>query len=108
MRGDVVDQYRCGRSSSAKKADALLRISFARRSSAFSRLSALICSDSSLVIPGRCPESIFARRTYLRSVSGDPIPSLCADRRDRIELGRVLGLGLQHHPDRALTQLLRV
>ena len=44
-----------GRSSSAaKKADAAFRISLARRSSAFSRLSRLTSADSSLVVPGRC------------------------------------------------------
>ena len=45
---------RCGRSSSAaKKADAALRISLARRSSAFSALELAISADSSLLTPGR-------------------------------------------------------
>ena len=34
--------------------------------------------DSWLVTPGRCPASTSARRTHLRGVSGDPIPSLRA------------------------------
>jgi hypothetical protein len=50
----------------------------ARRSSAFSRLSALTCSDSAVVSPGRCPESISARRIHLRNVSDKPIPNLPA------------------------------
>ena len=46
--GDVVDQYRGGRSSSAaKKADADFKISFARRNSAFSFFNALISAISS-------------------------------------------------------------
>ena len=68
-----------GRSSSAaKKADAAFRISFARRSSATSRFSVLICSFSPVVIPGRVPASTSARRTHLRSVSADPTPSRAA------------------------------
>src|SRR4029453_18356901 len=51
----------CGRSSSAaKKADAAFKISFARRSSAFSRLSRFSSADSSLVTPGRWPPSTCA------------------------------------------------
>ena len=52
-----------------------MRISFARRSSATSRLSALISAFSSVVVPGRSPASTWARRSHLRTVSGDPIPS---------------------------------
>ena len=49
---DEPHERRCGRSSSAaKKADAALRISFARRSSASSALSRLISADSSLRHP---------------------------------------------------------
>ena len=61
------------RSSSAwaKYADALRRISFARPSSRFSLSSALSRSRSSLVSPGRTPESRSARRTHLRSVSAE-------------------------------------
>ncbi|MGH8883409.1 MAG: hypothetical protein ACRD0P_39720, partial [Stackebrandtia sp.] len=48
----------CGRSiSAAKKLAAAFKMSLARRSSAFSRFNALICADSSLVVPGRAPES---------------------------------------------------
>jgi hypothetical protein len=69
----------CGRSSSAaKKADADFKISFARRSSAFSRFNRLISACSSLDRPGRSPASISAWRTHLRSVSVDPMPSFCA------------------------------
>src|SRR5205085_6305585 len=59
------------RSSSAwaKYADALRRISFACRSSRFSRSSALMRSRSSVVAPGRMPRSRSARRTQWRSVS---------------------------------------
>jgi hypothetical protein len=42
----------CGRSSSAaKKVAADVKISFARRSSAFSLFNAFSCSDSSVVTP---------------------------------------------------------
>src|SRR4030095_9569728 len=59
------------RSSSAwaKNADALRRISLARRSSWFSRSSALSRARSSLVSPGRRPRSRSAWRTQWRSVS---------------------------------------
>src|SRR5690606_26311002 len=50
----------CGSSSRAKKADAALRISLARRSSRFSRSSSLIRSASTLVTPGRLPASVSA------------------------------------------------
>ena len=61
----------CRRSSSAraKYADALRRISFAWRSSRFSRSSALIRSRSSVVGPGRTPRSHAACLTQWRSVS---------------------------------------
>src|SRR3954465_3367443 len=72
VRGDVVADQRSRRSSSAaaKNADAVLRISFARRSSATSRRSALASSDASVVTPGRTPESISSRSVQLRSVAG--------------------------------------
>lgn len=58
---DVAHDQRCGRSSSAaKKADALLRIAFARLSSAFSRFSRFSSADSSDVTPGRWPASTSA------------------------------------------------
>ncbi|MGX1025348.1 hypothetical protein RKD37_000220 [Streptomyces ambofaciens] len=64
-----------GRSSSAaKKLAAAFKISFARLSSAISFFIALICADSSLVVPGRVPESIWSWRTHLRSVSREPMP----------------------------------
>ena len=68
-----------GRSSSAaKKAEAALRISFARRSSAFSAFSRLISAASSEVTPGRRPASTSALRTQVRTVSAAPMPSLAA------------------------------
>src|SRR4051795_5722774 len=71
VRVDELDDHRCGRSSSAaKKADALFRIAFARRSSRFSRSSAAIRSASLVVVPGRAPSSISAWVTQLRRVSG--------------------------------------
>jgi hypothetical protein len=51
------------------KAEARLRISFARRSSLFSRSRSRIRARSSVVSPGRRPSSISARRTHTRSVS---------------------------------------
>ena len=59
-----------GSSSRAKKAEAAWRISLARRSSRFSRLSSRSRSRSSVVSPGRAPPSTSARRTQMRSVSG--------------------------------------
>ena len=59
------------------KADAALRISFARRSSRFSRSSWRMRSFSSLVTPGRFPPATSARRSQMRSVSG-VIPNLLA------------------------------
>ena len=74
---DIVDDYRRGRSSSAaKKADADFKISFARRSSRFSRSSWASRSATSLGTPGRVPASTSAFATHTRSVSGE-IPS-CA------------------------------
>jgi hypothetical protein len=65
-------------SSDAKKAEAALRISLARLSSATSFFRALIWADSSVVVPGRVPESIWSRRTHYRTVSAVPMPSLLA------------------------------
>src|SRR6266545_2752911 len=75
---DVGDHLLGRRSSSAaKKAEALLRISLARRSSRFSRSRAFRRSRSSVVRPGRRPSSVSARRTHLRSVS-EETPNLPA------------------------------
>src|SRR3954451_5466483 len=52
-----------------------LRISLARRSSAFSFFNALSWADSSPLTPRREPPSISAWRTHFRSVSAEPIPS---------------------------------
>jgi hypothetical protein len=75
MLVDEVDQRWEGRSSSAaKKADALLRIAFARRSSRFSRSSSVSRARSSVVRPGALPASMRACYTQFRSESGT-IPS---------------------------------
>lgn len=58
------------RSSSApKKLAAAFKISLARLSSRFSLRSSLSSARSSVVTPGRRPESTSARRTQIRSVS---------------------------------------
>src|SRR4051794_16079501 len=69
---DELDDRFSRRSSSAwaKNADAVLRISFTRRSSRFSRSSSISRCASSVVVPGRTPPSISAWVTQLRSVSG--------------------------------------
>src|SRR3954447_21688771 len=69
---DELDDHFSRRSSSAwaKNADAVLRISFARRSSRFARSNSAIRAASSVVVPGRTPSSISAWVTQLRSVSG--------------------------------------
>src|SRR5690606_2123408 len=58
-------------SACAKYADALRRISLARRSSRFSRSSSLSRSRSWLVRPGRCPASLWRRRIQPRRVSAE-------------------------------------
>src|SRR5690606_37002307 len=69
----------CGRSSSAAKKDAAaLRISLARFSSAFSFFRRFSSTDSSVVVPGRVPASIWSCRTHLRRVSVVPMPSFWA------------------------------
>jgi hypothetical protein len=64
----LVDErdYLASRRSSfgAKRADAPLRISFARRSSAFALSSCFKRARSSVVRPGQWPASDFARRTH--------------------------------------------
>ncbi|MDX6301223.1 MAG: transposase, partial [Nocardioidaceae bacterium] len=50
-------------------------ISLARRNSAFSCFSLLISAISSVVLPGLVPPSTSARRTHLRSDSGEVIPA---------------------------------
>jgi hypothetical protein len=47
----------------------------ARFSSAVSFFSVFIAADSSVVVPGRCPESISSRLNQLRSVSAEPMPN---------------------------------
>ena len=79
MGVDELDDQRCGRSSSAaKKTEAALRISFARRNSRFSARNFRRSTDSWLVTPGRSPESVSIWRDHFRSVSADPIPSFLA------------------------------
>src|SRR5215203_4529281 len=70
---------RRGSSSAAKKAEAALRISLARRSSRTSRSSSTIRCCSADVMPGRLPLSMSACLTQLRTDSG-PIPSWRATR----------------------------
>ena len=99
----------CGRSSSAAKKDAAaLRMSLARFSSAFSFFSRFSSADSSLVVPGRAPASIWSCRTHLRSVSVVPMPSFGGDRLHRGPLGVVLRPHLGDHADRTIAQLKRV
>ena len=98
-----------GRSSSAaKKADAAFRISFARRSSAFSRLSRLISADSSVVVPGRGAAVDLGLADPLAHRLGGADPELLRDRADRRPLRRVVRRHLGDHPHRPLTQLRRV
>lgn len=47
----------------------------ALRNSAFSRRKRFSSADSSVVVPGRAPASIWAWRTHLRTVSAVPTPS---------------------------------
>ena len=63
----------CG---SAKKADAVLRITLARLSSAFSRLSRFSSAASSLDTPRRDPASIAAWRTHIRTVRWFRFPAI--------------------------------
>jgi hypothetical protein len=78
---DEREDHRNARSSSAwaKYADALHKISFARRSSQLSCPSRRIRSASSDDNPGLTPSSISAHLTQLRSDSV-PIPSCFATR----------------------------
>src|SRR5690606_35069617 len=77
LRGRVQGD-RFYRDIDAKKAEAAFKISFARRSSAFSRLRRLISTAGSVVTPGQSPASTCSRRIQVRIVSGDPLPSSCA------------------------------
>src|SRR3954463_12914923 len=56
--------------AAAKNADAVLRISLARRSSAFSRRRRLSSSDSAVLTPGTRPSSMSACLHQPRNVSG--------------------------------------
>ena len=69
-------------SSLAKKANAALRISFARRNSAFSRRSFFSSAESSLDVPACEPASTSAWRTHLRSVSFDTPTCVATERID--------------------------
>jgi hypothetical protein len=67
---DEPDHFFDWQSSSAPKKDAAaFKVSFARRSSAFSRLSRFSSASWSLVGPGRRPSSASVRRTHSRTVS---------------------------------------
>ena len=90
-------------SSAAKKAEALFRISLARRSSRFSRSSSAIRRLSSLVLPARWPASISAwpthcRKDSARSRAGGP---RWLQRRSAPLARR----RLPDHPDRPLAEL---
>ena len=75
---DVGDHFRVRPSSSvAKKSDADFKISFARRSSRFSRSSSFSRARSSVRHPGRRPSSTSTWRTQLRNVS-DVQPNFAA------------------------------
>ena len=93
-------------SSAAKKAEAALRISLARRRSRTSRSRPLSRSCSSLASSGCEPQQSQPRRTHLRRVSADT-PNLRA-----IEVMaahcEVLILMLEHQPNGPLPQLLRI
>ena len=93
-------------SAAAKKADAVFKISFARRSSRFSRSSSAIRCASSVVVPGRLPSSTSACRTQTRNVSGMHA-ELVSDPLDRSARRRVLPC-VDRHPGRPLTQLVAV
>src|SRR5665648_992138 len=69
---DVLDDHFSRRSSSAaaKNADAVRKISFARRSSRFSRSSSATRCASAVVVPARSPASTSAWLTHPRNVSG--------------------------------------
>ncbi len=47
-------------------------------SSATSLSVALTCADSSVVVPGRCPESASSRFPQFRRVSAEPMPGFWA------------------------------
>ncbi|WUS11417.1 IS30 family transposase [Streptomyces sp. NBC_01260] len=64
-----------------KSKAAAFRMSLARFNSTISFFIALICADSSVVVPGRCPESISSRLTQFRRVSAEPMPSFWATAR---------------------------
>ncbi|MFI5943512.1 hypothetical protein ACIBCB_25085 [Streptomyces uncialis] len=48
---------------------------------AISFFSALTCADSSVVVPGRCPESTSSRFTRFRGGSAEPMPGFWATAR---------------------------
>jgi hypothetical protein len=109
MMSDEPGDQRVGRSiSAAKKADAVFKIALALRNSAFSRRRRFNSADSSVVIPARAPASIWAWRTYLRTVSAVPTPKQLRDLTDRGPLRLVLIADLGDHPHRPLTQLRRI
>ena len=103
---DEVDQYLRGRSSSAaKKAEADLRISLARRSSATLLLQLPDLSDLIAGLPGPGAAIDLRATDPLAQRLRRTDPQLRGDRADRLELTRVLVLGLDHQPYSALPQL---
>lgn len=92
--GDEIDHRLPGRSSSAsKKIAAAFKNSFARRSSAFSRVTFATSAACTVLTPGRSPPSTSARRTQTRTASGDPICELAGNLTDRRPLRRTIRPG---------------
>jgi hypothetical protein len=90
-----------------ENAEAVLRISFARRSSRTSHSSSAIRLASSVVVPRRQTSSIAVRLTQVRNVSW-LIPELAGNAADRSRpRGRITPRG-DHHPNRAHPQLIGV
>ena len=99
---DVGDDQRSRRSSyaAAKNAEAVFRISLARRSSAFSLRKAASSAAVSVVVPGLVPESSSARSAQPRSVAG--LTSSSSPTRREAAAGRLAGdvlAALPVHPD---------
>jgi hypothetical protein len=109
---DERHERRGGRSSSAKKTEAALRISLARRSSATSRLSRLILACSSLLTPR--PAGRHQPRLGVPSYAASQLsqhPTWWPQPRSRPTLSYnslVPRSYLGDHPDRTLPQLRRI
>ena len=91
-------------SAAARNADAVFKISFARRSS---RSNSAIRCVSAVGRPGASPVSISVCRTHVRNASGW-IPSWSATRFHRAHLRRRITTGLDRHPRPASLELFAV